>query len=42
MRENEIRVTFDLKQALSARIIGQDHALETVARPIRASRSACS
>ena len=38
MRENEIRATLDLKQALSARIIGQDHALEAVARSIRTSR----
>lgn len=39
MRENEIRATLDLKQALSARIIGQDHALEAVARSIRTSRA---
>ena len=39
MRENEIRATLDLKQALSTRIIGQDHALEAVARAIRTSRA---
>ncbi len=39
MRENEIRATLDLKQSLSRRIIGQDHALDAVARSIRTARA---
>ncbi len=39
MREDEIRATLDLKTALAARIIGQDHALDAVARAIRISRA---
>ncbi len=39
MREDEIRATLDLKTALAERIIGQDHALDAVARAIRISRA---
>ena len=39
MRTDEIRAALDLKPALARRIIGQDHALDAVARAIRTSRA---
>jgi type VI secretion system protein VasG len=39
MRTDEIRTVLDLREALGRRVIGQDHALEAVARSIRTSRA---
>jgi type VI secretion system protein VasG len=39
MQSNEIRTVLNLKQAMEARIIGQPHALESVAQAIRTSRA---
>jgi len=39
MRADEIRTVLDLRPALERRVIGQPHALETVAQAIRTSRA---
>jgi type VI secretion system protein VasG len=39
MRSDEIRTVLDLREALGRRVVGQDHALEAVARAVQTSRA---